>query len=63
MKDFVTAEERINDEIRECEGCGQTDRQIMDEQGCSEKEIDDYCVVTNWGSWYCHTDCYRDCHS
>lgn len=44
----------------ECMGCGQTPEEVMQECNFTEDELDEYCVYTNSGHWYCHRDCYRD---
>lgn len=47
-------------ENKECTGCGVTTAQLIENELCTRKQIEEYAVITNSGMWYCHEDCFRD---
>jgi hypothetical protein len=72
IKDYATAKDRLSFEpeiIEEtflegsCEGCDRTPDNFKDDEDIPYSVLEDNCVFTRWGSWYCHDDCYRDCNN
>lgn len=49
--------------MKTCTGCNKTELEILQEFGnVTYDELDKESLETNAGDWYCHADCYRDCH-
>ena len=44
----------------ECVGCGKTSDELAKDEDITDEQFDEYSVATPDGSWYCHSDCYRD---
>jgi hypothetical protein len=48
--------------MKYCTGCDKSEKEIMEEQNCTEEELDNCSLTLNCGAWYCHDDCFHDSH-
>ncbi len=45
-----------------CAGCDRSFCEIKEEEGFKHEEELPCYVCTNAGNYYCHIDCFTDCH-